>query len=211
MRTLLIGIATSLVAAVGLAGTASANATIDLIWQSSGTSNLTFDHDDSSTNLVLQVFVTAGAAGVESLGISVDYSNALGKLTVLSFTNACNAGGCAPVWPLTLGLTTNNGQSISNLNGGSLPVAFLGTGLLNGQTRLLGSITFHKAAGAGTFSIVPWVNLASTDSVIGFGGGVINATTTFNAATITNIPEPGTVSLLGLGLGALAVAGRRRK
>ena len=209
MRALLIGITTSLVAVLGFAGSANADATVDLLW--GGVSSAITGPDGSSTTLVLAVVITAGASGVESFGLTVDYSSAAGKLAVIGYTNSANLGGGVPIFPLTLGLTADTGTSVTNINAGSLPVAFLGTGLFAGQSFLAGTITFHKAAGVGTFSLTPGILPASTDDIIGFGGGVISATTTFNGASITNIPEPGTVSLLGLGLGALAVAGRRRK
>ena len=207
MRTL-IGIATSLVAVVGFAGAAKADATVDLLWGGAST-NASFSAGSSSTTLTLAVVITAGASGVESFGISVDYSAALGKLALIGYANGAPAPG---PFPLTLGLIADTGTSVVNINAGSLPAAFLGTGLLAGQSFLAGTLTFHKAGGpAGTWSIVPLVRPATTDDVIAFGGTVISGTTTFNAATVTNIPEPGTVSLLGLGLGALALAGRRRK
>ena len=46
------------------------------------------------------------------------------------------------------------------------------------------------------------------DAIAGEGGVVVNGEYAFNGGTI--IPEPTTAALLGLGLGVLGIAGRRR-
>ena len=87
---------------------------------------------------------------------------------------------------------------------------YVGTGLASGASYLLGQITFHKGAGAGTFVITS--TTTATDDVLSLSGGVITSTTTFNSATLVNaaIPEPGTASLLALGLGGFALVSRRK-
>ena len=71
---------------------------------------------------------------------------------------------------------------------------------------LLGTIVFHKGSGAGTFTIIP-TNVRIADSQ-----GGIDILPVINPATLRNppIPEPGTIGLLALGLGGLALATRRR-
>jgi len=211
MRTVRIAVVAGLVAAFGLAGSAKADATVDLLWGGT-TSAVTVAPGVSSTTLVLSVIITAGASGVESFGMTVDYSAGVGQVTLTGFSNGADLGGGVPIFPLTLGLTVDTGTSVTNINAGSLPVAFLGTGLAAGQSFLAGTLTFHTTnVAAGSFSIFPLILPASTDDIIAFGGSVISGTTTFNGATMSAIPEPGTLALLGLGVGGLALVGRRRQ
>ncbi len=71
----------------------------------------------------------------------------------------------------------------------------------------MGTITFHSITGApGSFQIDSF--FFGTD---GIGDGFfvdITGATTLNSAFAV-VPEPGTLSLLGMGLGGLYVVGRR--
>jgi hypothetical protein len=49
------------------------------------------------------------------------------------------------------------------------------------------------------------------DGIFNQAGGNIGGTTTYGTARVNQIPEPSTLGLLGLGLSALVVAGRRRR
>jgi hypothetical protein len=51
---------------------------------------------------------------------------------------------------------------------------------------------------------------AGVDFMANKAGGNISGTTTYGTARVNQIPEPSTLGLLGLGLSALVVAGRRR-
>ena len=207
MRKFFAAAVVSAVALVGLAGTASASATIDLIWAANGTDTIA-DVNDSST-ITLQVILTAGPAGSTGAGVSVDYSQVAG-LTVTSFASTPCTNPCS--LPSTLGTTTDTGSRVENINSAAIIFAGFGTGLANGQSHQLGTVTFLKSAGVGngTFEITSDAN-GGTDDVLDLFGNNITDTTTFNSAFLINVPEPGALSLLVMGLGGVLLAGRGRR
>ena len=204
MRKLFVGSFCGLIALVGFAGTSGASATIDLLWAVSGTDTTSVLASDS--NIVLEVWLTAGPNGSQGGGISVDYSLALAGLTVLGY--ASTPGGNLPI---TLGVTSDTGSRVQNINSGALP-PFLGAGLANGESHMLGTITFDSTGLGGVFTLTADAN-GPTDGVLDLGGNNISGTTTFNGATmnVAPVPEPGTLSLLGMGLGGLYAVGRRSR
>jgi hypothetical protein len=194
MRNLLIGAVTGLVAMIGFAGTASASATVDLIWAGSGTA--TTSSASESSNITLNIVLTAGPAGTYGGSVAVDYSAAVGKLVYVSSAGGPYPGGT----PLN---GTNTGTSVTGV--GVLNFAVLGAA---GTSGILGHIVFHKGPGEGTFEITANANAPEGILTGAFG----DANPTINSAFVVNpvVPEPGTVSLLALGLGGLALAGRRK-
>ena len=196
MRAFIVGLISGLVALAGFAGSASASATIDLIWATSGTD--TTSNVVTSSNITLNVILTAGANGSLGAAVSADYAALVGDFTVISFQSF----QVAPL-PVPFGPISDSGTQINNIQAGSF-----GPGLAAGQSYLLGTITFHNNTGnPGVFQIDAGAFVV-TDAVLDGFGVDVTATTTFNSG-FAAVPEPGTLSLLGMGLGGLCVVGRR--
>jgi hypothetical protein len=195
----------SAVALVGFAGAANASATIDLLWTSTGTPTVDITALGSSSAITpLRVILTAGPNGSQGAGVSVDYGSVAG-LSVLGYMST--EGGNLPI---LLGTTSDTGTRVQNINSGALP-PFVGAGLAEGESHQLGTVTFHKGAvGNGTFEITVDAN-GPTDGVLDLAGNNISSTTTFNSAFLVNVPEPGAISLLIMGLGGVMLAGRGRR
>jgi len=149
-------------------------AQIDLIWERTGTKALS--GVDLSSAIVLNVVLTAGARGSEGAGVSVDYGQAAATLDVTDF--ASKPGGALP---LMLGVTTDTGTRVENINCVALP-PYTGSGLANGESHLLGTITFHRVdLTGGTFEIRSGT-FAATDGVLDLAGALITNQTVFNSA-----------------------------
>ncbi len=215
MRILLAGMVGSLVALVGLASTANASATIELLWEPSGTTNTSVDNISSSVVLNIVYTNTEQSLGAS---VSVDYSNLVGEYSVVQFTNNPGLGG-VPL-QIILGPAVDTGSQITNIQAlcflssvQGFSCEFLNDELAAGQSYLLGTITFHKdTSNPGLLSVSAF--LGPGDSIAGGGLTVCNqgdvAACTLGSATLGNVPEPSTLSLLALGLIGLTLKGTRR-
>ena len=205
MRKLFAAAVGSAAALAGLAGAANASAAIDLTWAATGTNEIT---PSAASDLIqLNVILTAGPAGSMGAGISVDFSGAAPSLSPFDFRNT-TAGSA--VLSFTLGVPTDTGSRIENINGSSFSVANIGLGLPAGASDRLGTITFHiDSFPEGTFEIRSDAN-APTDGVLDLIGSDITDTATFNSAFVT-LPEPNALMALGSGIAMLALLYRRRR
>jgi hypothetical protein len=185
MRKLFAVAMGSWAAIAGFASAANASATVDLIWVASSTD--TTSHVSVSSNITLQVILTAGPNGSLGNGVSVDYSDVLGKLVVTGYVTTPTA----PKMAFSVGSTVDTGSRIENINATSLPVGGAGIGLAAGVSAQLGTVTFHKSVHInGTFEIQSDAN-GPVDDVLDLQGDVITGTTTFNSAFLINgMPTP---------------------
>ena len=191
MRNFWIGLVGGLVVLVGFAGSASALATIDLIWADTGTSS----YPDPTGSIVLNVVLNTGPAPSSGGGgITVDYSLA-GELTFVSAANSTdplfNFGSPA-------GAPVDTGAQVRSLNAFAFPALAPFTSIV------LATITFSVTPGGpGVISLSTLYTSIDGIQNMDVAGG-------FGTASITRTPEPGTLSLLVMGLSGLYVVGRRR-
>jgi hypothetical protein len=194
-----------LIALVGLAGTANASATIDLIWQGSATD--TISGLAISDSITMDVVLTAGPLGSNGGSVSIDYSAVAGTLSVTGFSNTLDG-----FWFFSPGgAPTNPGDDIIHaVNAGSLSCGVSGECLADTESQRIGTITFQvDALSGGSLEIL--VGLFDGTDGIGdaVGGDACDpGPCTFNSGFAV-VPEPGTLSLLSMGLGGLYMVGRR--
>jgi hypothetical protein len=220
MRAFIVGLVSGFVALAGFAGSASASATVDLIWQSTGTS--TISGVAVSDSITLDVMLTAGALGSNGGSVSIDYSAVAGILSVTSASNDVNGGFGSPFWGIPIaGAPTFLPLDglVHHINYGSICGGLgtcLGDPTLWGDppgpgvtTARIGTVTFNvDALPGGSLDIL----VGLFDGADGVGNAIGgNANPSFNAGSIAPVPEPGTLSLLGMGLGGLYVVGRRSR
>jgi len=164
----------SAVALVGFVGAAHASATIDLIWADTGTNEIR--GVNSSSQITLQVILTAGPNGSQGAGVSIDYSGVLSALEVIGYRSTPTGS-----LPFQLGSTTDTRTRVQNINSAALP-PYIGTGLAAGQSHQLGTVTFHKSVAFGDVLEIRSDANGPTDGVLDLDGNDITATTTFNSA-----------------------------
>jgi len=200
MRKFLAVAMGSMLALVGFAGAANASATVDLLWDN-GTD--TIENVDVGSLITATIVLTAGANGISSAGLSVDYSAAATAGAVMVDSYACTLN--AP-FQACFQDGVDTGSQIQNMTIGAL---FGGLGA--GQTNAMGTVTFLKVANPdGTFAFPVGV-LIPDDNMFDLNGASIAATSTYNPAFLVNVPEPGAIAMLAMGLGGVLLAGRGRR
>jgi PEP-CTERM motif len=219
----------SVVALAGFAGAANASATIDLIWIDVSDTNLmgnpkcllptrrdcpslgtTLSTVVNTDNISLAVIFTPGPLDSIGVGVSVDYSEVLGQLGVIKFQSLITTLPKAYL-PLLIGSVTDQSPFIDNIGAVASPPTGSGIGLPSGVSAYIGTVSFHKDATInGTFEIAVGTT-GNTDGVLDGNGVAITNTSTFNSAFLVNVPEPGALSLLVMGVGGMLLAGRGRR
>jgi hypothetical protein len=219
----------SVVALAGFAGSANASATIDLVWITTGGGCFNMSRRDCPqlgselSNLAISsggtvaVILTAGPLGSLGGGVSVDYRQAASGYDVSNFrsfttdTIGTAAEGTKDYWlPLNVGTTADDfAGSVENINSAATGTAIgAGLGMPAGGSVYLGTVSFHKKAIVnGTFELPGFIG--ASDGIVNLLGG--DANPTFHNAYLINVPEPGALSLLVMGVGGMLLAGRGRR
>jgi hypothetical protein len=201
MRTKIVAVLAGCVALVGFAGIASA-ASISLEWDGSGSNSISGTAVGAHT-----VDIIVGTGG--SLSLSALSIQASGGVTFTDLPDGIIGGlecggafcivGSSYYSPLNAGVGSASATQITTIEA----ALTLGPGTDVGQYTLAQAIVNVTGAGGVSVFFVTGIDGISDANF----NDITGDTSIFNAVVT---PEPGTAALLGLGLGALAIAGRRR-
>jgi hypothetical protein len=235
MRKFFAAAAGSVVALAGFAGVAHPSATIDLIWDDTGTNQIGASGDQE---IQLNVILTAGPGGSEGGGVSVDFSvieDAIEEaILVVDIDTPLNTPsvGADSALPIELEFPQIRVSRVELINSLCLCDLGIGTGLEAGQSHQLGYVTFNVAPLASLlrdrWEIRSDADGPSDGVLDGDGNEILPKTDiTFNSAFLTigiprnnprskhgnptPIPEPSALPVLGSGIAALAILYRRRR
>ena len=227
-----LSVALVAVASLVLASSASALITVDLIWQDSGTSVLTITPGEAQVANACQGARLSGGqspgpASGRCLRIQWTFAGAqfLGGADRVGWSAASGLSGTyAAFGPFAIPVGKGFAQNVvSGVSGNT--AAIFGAASLSDTTLAMGGVTGANAGTVvfdtsgsttvGTFllfdartgGVDEWL-FNTTDGSTAFP--VPTSLIQFNGATLNVVPEPGTASLLGLGLIGLMVASRRR-
>jgi hypothetical protein len=190
-----------------------------------GTSSVTIAPSAVAT-LTLDIRINVDSQGLSAAFLSLEFDTDLrNELNIVSFSEISWTGvmmstmDTPTLTPLQSGLLTtqeSTGKQKGLLYTFDLTTVSTASDCCPKSTTLaFGRVVFTKnhqtfLPGDDGADIFSGLFNIGVDSIFNQAGGNIGPTTTFGTARVNQIPEPSTLGLLGLGLSALVVAGRRR-
>jgi len=211
MRTSFAAAAAGLAVLAGFAGVAAASATIDLIWNATGTKLIVNPAPpETGPNLIrLNVNLNAGPEGSQGAGVSVDYSTVGDELGLFISSSTPSIGDDSPL-PLAYFFVPVGVKRVDMINSFCLCAQGVGTGLAAGQTHQLGTVTFNiDMLPDGIYEFRSDANYEA-DGLLDGAGNDITDTTTFNSAYLI-LPEPTEAASFAAGSALLGLLYRRRR
>ena len=237
-RMFSVALMATLACALGLAQSANAGVTIDVVFtDATAPSGITI-HTTSTAEMIGPGCVFTGYYGqltgkgvntgrcmdviltttddLIAVGTSVTYSNTTGlvlsqmkewKGVGVSFNKTGDLqAACTPPGGLT-----DFGGVIQSFDCIVAPPA--GPPQMTAGTYRIGTIIWDTSGATASATVAAYINLLIDGAIAIIGGNQFDISTQIVVGShiLTVIPEPGTVSLLGLGLVGLILAGRRRR
>jgi len=210
------GLALALLFLAGTLGAspAAALSSVDLVWKHTSDTHI----DPSSSTTVTALIVLQGdSVGVGGVFVTISYDTVgLDAISAIEHSGkAARVGMGNQFSPTPLGVTISEATG-EIFDFGSATIA---TGCIH-CTVTLGSVIFHVASYSNTnFPFAPPdVELTilpnGIDGIVSASGGLLPGTVvtaTFGGLYIGGIPEPGTATLVSLGVVSLAWSARRRR